>query len=105
MSTVLMPGFAISRQMRNAFATSLPASRMRATCSTDLSSGGVWISRRNTAGSVLRQTWVVPHHQVAVDLLHQVEADAHHDQEARPAVEGCDLVGDLQLSAHQTRND
>src|SRR5262245_47143747 len=35
----------------------------------------------------LQQSRVVPHHQVAINLLHQIERHAHGDQETRAAVE------------------
>src|SRR5215213_7434144 len=97
MSAVLTPGRAISRQRRRARATSLPASRMRPISRTDFNSGAFWTSRRSTTESILRQAGVVPHDQVAVDLLHQVQAHAHRDEQAGPAVERADGRGDLQL--------
>src|SRR5215204_502499 len=105
MSTVLTPGLAISRQRRRARATSFPASRMRPISRTDLSSGAFWTSRRSTTVSILRQTGVVPHDQVAIDLLDQVQAHAHGDEQAGPAVEGGDGRRDFQLGRRDRRDD
>jgi hypothetical protein len=33
-----------------------------------------------------QQTFVIPHHEVAVDLLHQIEGHTHGDKNARSAV-------------------
>ena len=63
-----------------------------------LPSGGNPNARLNDAleplcTRLLQQPLVVPHHQVAVDLLHQIEGHAHGDQQARAAVEaGQDVV-------------
>ena len=40
--------------------------------------------------SILGQAGIVPHDQVAVDLLHQIEGHADDDQQAGAAVEAGD---------------
>ena len=46
--------------------------------------------------ALAHKTAIVPHDQVAVDLLHQVEANADDDEEAGAAEERCDRVVDSQ---------
>ena len=47
----------------------------------------------SSGGVGFQQAGVVPHDQVAVDLLHQVEGHADDDQQAGAAVEAGDEVG------------
>ena len=42
--------------------------------------------------SLVQKSGVVPHHQMTVDLLHQIEGNAHSDQQARATVEVSDHV-------------
>ena len=42
--------------------------------------------------SLFQKSGVIPHHQVTVDLLHQIEGNAHSDQQARSTVEVCNNV-------------
>ena len=42
---------------------------------------------------LFQQSLVISHHQVAIDLLHQVEADADGDQQAGAAVETGQTTG------------
>ena len=48
------------------------------------------LTARRASSDLFQQPLVVPHDQVAVDLLHQVEGDADDDQQARAAVEAGD---------------
>ena len=49
-----------------------------------------------SASTFFQQARIVPHHQVTVDLLHQVEGDADGDQQAGAAEKAGDLVVDAE---------
>ncbi len=54
---------------------------------------------------ILGQAWVVPHDQVAVDFLHEIQGDADDDEQAGAAVEAGDRVVDFQRGRNQAGND
>ena len=62
----------------------------------------------NTAVHVklfLKQTFVIDHHEVTVDLLHEVERHTDGDQEAGAAVEARQIVVDVHRIRHDVRQD
>ena len=52
--------------------------------------------RPRLARLLFQQPLVIPHHQVAIDFLHQVEGHADGDQQAGAAVEAGDHVIDVE---------
>src|SRR5262245_25892836 len=81
MSAVRAPGFAISRQMRRARATSLPASRIRPISRSDLYSGAFWMSRRSTSCPPIEAA-----HHVLVNVLDRPDGRDDHQPAALAVV-------------------
>ena len=60
---------------------------------------------RHAAASPFEQSAIVSHHQVAVNLLNQVERDTHSNQQSGAAVEAGDRIGHAERAVNNGWDD
>src|SRR5438034_2096211 len=69
-----------------------PEGTVRAHMAVPAFTGGTWTTGSAAHSLVFRQSRIIAHHEMAVDLLNEVESHADDDQQAGAAVEAGNAV-------------